>query len=55
LTIARPDQKANGHVALLGGHRGRKFLDMALKNRLADASYWVYDRMRHKTAFLFAA
>jgi hypothetical protein len=24
---------------------------MALKHRLADASYWVYDRMRHKTAF----
>jgi uncharacterized protein len=28
---------------------------MALKNRLADASYWVYDRMRHKTAFDVAA
>jgi uncharacterized protein len=24
---------------------------MALKHRLADASYWVYDRMRHKAAF----
>jgi uncharacterized protein len=24
---------------------------MPLKHRLADASYWVYDRMRHKTAF----
>jgi uncharacterized protein len=28
---------------------------MALKHRLADASYWVYDRMRHKTAFDSAA
>jgi PPOX class probable F420-dependent enzyme len=24
---------------------------MALKHRLADASYWFYDRARHKTAF----
>jgi uncharacterized protein len=24
---------------------------MGLKHRLADASYWVYDRSRHKTAF----
>jgi hypothetical protein len=24
---------------------------MALKHRLADASYWVYNRTRHKTAF----
>jgi hypothetical protein len=28
---------------------------MALKHRVADASYWVYDRMRHKTAFDSAA
>jgi PPOX class probable F420-dependent enzyme len=28
---------------------------MALKHRMADASYWVYDRMRHKTAFDSAA
>lgn len=24
---------------------------MALKHRLADASYWLYDRARHKSAF----
>jgi PPOX class probable F420-dependent enzyme len=24
---------------------------MPFKHRLADASYWVYDRMRHKAAF----
>lgn len=24
---------------------------MALRHRLADASYWFYDRWRHKTAF----
>ena len=24
---------------------------MALRHRLADLSYWVYDRARHKTAF----
>jgi PPOX class probable F420-dependent enzyme len=28
---------------------------MALKHRLADASYWVYDRMRPKAAFDSAA
>jgi uncharacterized protein len=28
---------------------------VALKHRLADASYWVYDRMRHKSAFASAA
>ena len=28
---------------------------MALKRRLLDGSYWVYDRMRHKTAFESAA
>jgi uncharacterized protein len=28
---------------------------MALKHRLADVSYWVYDRGRHKTAFSSAA
>ena len=28
---------------------------MALKHRLADASYWFYDRARHKTAFQSAA
>jgi uncharacterized protein len=28
---------------------------MALKQGLADASYWVYDRMRHKAAFESAA
>ena len=28
---------------------------MTLKHRLADASYWVYDRMRHKSAFDSAA
>ncbi len=28
---------------------------MALKHRLADASYWIYDRMRHKAAFDSAA
>jgi PPOX class probable F420-dependent enzyme len=28
---------------------------MALKHRLADASYWVYGRMRHKAAFDSAA
>jgi PPOX class probable F420-dependent enzyme len=28
---------------------------MALKERVADASYWVYDRMRHKAAFDSAA
>jgi uncharacterized protein len=28
---------------------------VALKHRLADASYWVYDRSRHKTAFEAAA
>lgn len=28
---------------------------MALKHRVADASYWVYDRMRHKAAFDSAA
>lgn len=28
---------------------------MALRHRLADASYWVYDRSRHKTAFEAAA
>ena len=28
---------------------------MGLKHRLADASYWVYDRSRHKTAFEAAA
>jgi PPOX class probable F420-dependent enzyme len=28
---------------------------MALKHRLADASYWVYDRARHKSAFESAA
>jgi uncharacterized protein len=28
---------------------------MPLKQRLADASYWVYDRSRHKTAFDAAA
>jgi PPOX class probable F420-dependent enzyme len=28
---------------------------MALKHRLADASYWVYDRSRHKAAFESAA
>jgi PPOX class probable F420-dependent enzyme len=29
----------------------RRFRDMALKHRLADVSYWFYDRARHKTAF----
>ena len=24
---------------------------MVVKHRLADASYWVYDRMRHRSAF----
>jgi PPOX class probable F420-dependent enzyme len=28
---------------------------VTLKYRLADASYWVYDRMRHKAAFDSAA
>jgi hypothetical protein len=28
---------------------------MALKQRLVDASYWLYDRSRHKTAFEAAA
>jgi PPOX class probable F420-dependent enzyme len=28
---------------------------MGLKHRLADASYWVYDRSRHKSAFEAAA
>jgi PPOX class probable F420-dependent enzyme len=28
---------------------------MALKHRVADASYWVYDHMRHKAAFDSAA
>src|SRR3954447_1386774 len=28
---------------------------MALKRRLADASYWLYDRVRHKTALESAA
>jgi PPOX class probable F420-dependent enzyme len=28
---------------------------MALKHRLADASYWVYGRARHKAAFTAAA
>jgi uncharacterized protein len=28
---------------------------VTLKHRLADASYWVYDRMRHKAAFDSAA
>lgn len=28
---------------------------MALKHRLSDASYWFYDRSRHKTAFEAAA
>jgi PPOX class probable F420-dependent enzyme len=28
---------------------------VTLKQRLADASYWVYDRMRHKSAFESAA
>jgi uncharacterized protein len=28
---------------------------MQLKERLADASYWVYDRARHKSAFEAAA
>ena len=28
---------------------------MALKHRLSDVSYWLYDRMRHKTAFEAAA
>jgi hypothetical protein len=28
---------------------------MGLKRGLADASYWVYDRMRHKAAFETAA
>lgn len=28
---------------------------MAIKHRVADASYWVYDRMRHKSAFESAA
>lgn len=28
---------------------------MALKHRLSDASYWFYDRTRHKTAFEAAA
>ena len=29
----------------------RRFPDMGLKHRLADASYRLYDRARHKTAF----
>lgn len=28
---------------------------MALKHRLADSSYWVYDHVRHRTAFEAAA
>ena len=28
---------------------------MALKHRLADASYWLYDRARHRSAFTSAA
>jgi PPOX class probable F420-dependent enzyme len=28
---------------------------VTLKHRLADASYWVYDRMRHESAFDSAA
>ncbi len=28
---------------------------MALKHHLADASYWLYDRGRHRTAFTAAA
>jgi PPOX class probable F420-dependent enzyme len=28
---------------------------MAIKRALSDASYWVYDRMRHKEAFTSAA
>ena len=28
---------------------------MGLKHRLSDASYWVYDRARHRTAFESAA
>jgi PPOX class probable F420-dependent enzyme len=28
---------------------------MAVKHRLADASYWVYDRMRHPNAFAAAS
>src|SRR5829696_1901069 len=28
---------------------------MALKHRFSDASYWLYDRARHKTAFESAA
>jgi PPOX class probable F420-dependent enzyme len=28
---------------------------MALKHRIADASYWIYDRARHREAFASAA
>ena len=31
--------------------RRRRFRVMALKHRVADASYRFYDRARHKTAF----
>jgi PPOX class probable F420-dependent enzyme len=32
-----------------------KLTGMALKHRLADASYWLYDHARHKSAFASAA
>jgi PPOX class probable F420-dependent enzyme len=38
-----------------GPSGGRKFRAMALKHRVADASYWVYGRARHTTAFESAA
>lgn len=34
---------------------GRRFPYIALKHLLSDASYWVYDRARHETAFESAA
>jgi PPOX class probable F420-dependent enzyme len=37
------------------GLGGRRFPDVTLKHRLADASYWLYDRARHRTAFDSAA
>jgi len=45
-------------VQLTVPHRclsGRRFPDVKLKHRLADASYWLYDRARHRAAFDSAA
>ena len=41
--------------AFTGVSDRRRFQHVSLKHRLADASYWVYDRARHRSAFESAA